>query len=600
METGSADPVLPSLRKMAIQSADTLRGHEIDQVIADGWRDAPPLLIGPRGKPESEILLKGVIRKGIPPALRCAVWLSNIIQAVHPQEEPEYWHEYRTLEKVRSLDFAYENLLKPLVNDEMEKRPGESVFEVTNEVWKHRSIPTYGQSSDAPRVEGMIEHGEQALKRVLIALEHVIGVECAPLLPTLAALLLTCMSESYAFTAIREMAHGASWYFATSRREHIAHCRCFGIIIRKLHPHTAEYLEDRGVLDDDSLEKIFRDMFVGVLPIHLVQRIMDVYTLEGFKVLYRVGISLFVLYKIEAAQNLVTISNADDWWSTLRTWASHRLFNFNVVMRKAYGVHGKMLRTQLRFPGRPLLARIVRVEEQRLGEDYEDEGRGHDASPLGLVESHETIGTSGQVEEVVKRVLVKDMRARQLLANWLPITMRLTDLDLLYSTNYHGRTLERFYTRLKRAKNTILVAEAFSDKDPPGTEPAIIGMYAPQAWHPSNQVYGDGSCFLFRISPNPKCWKWTPTLEEATNMDDLGEFAVLNQFMVSRNAFISMGGNRDGSSGFRINEDLTIGESSPAAGFDNEPLHGVGEGSVFQLGLVEVYGLVRQIDGRPV
>ena len=83
-------------------------------------------------------------------------------------------------------------------------------------------------------------------------------------------------------------------------------------------------------------------------------------------------------------------------------------------------------------------------------------------------------------------------------------------------------------------------------------------------------------------------------------MDDLGEFAVLNQFMVSRNAFISMGGNRDGSSGFRINEDLTIGESSPAAGFDNEPLHAVGKGSVFQLGLVEVYGLVRQIDGRPV
>ena len=83
-------------------------------------------------------------------------------------------------------------------------------------------------------------------------------------------------------------------------------------------------------------------------------------------------------------------------------------------------------------------------------------------------------------------------------------------------------------------------------------------------------------------------------------MDDLGDLALLNQFMVSRDTFISMGGNKDGSSGFRINEDLTIGESSPAAGFDNEPLHGVGKGSVFSLGLVEVYGLVRQIDGRAV
>jgi hypothetical protein len=62
-----------------------------------------------------------------------------------------------------------------------------------------------------------------------------------------------------------------------------------------------------------------------------------------------------------------------------------------------------------------------------------------------------------------------------------------------------------------------------------------------------------------------------------------------------------MGGNQDGSAGLRLNEDLTIGESSPAAGFENEPLHGVGvgNGGIFDVGLVEVYGLVRQIDGRP-
>jgi hypothetical protein len=371
--------------------------------------------------------------------------------------------------------------------------------------------------------------------------------------------------------------------------------------MRKLHPQTAEYLEDRGILDDKSLENIFRDMFVGILPLHLVQRIMDVYTLEGYKVLYRVGVSLFVLYKIEAAQNLVTISNADEWWGTLRNWASHRRFNFNVVMRKAYGVHGRMMRTQLRFPGRPLLSRIIRVEEQILAEEgFEDDAENHEASPLGLVENHETIGTSGLVDEVVKRVLVQDMQVRQRLANWLPLTMRLTNLSLLYSTSYHGRSLEMFYSRVKRAKHTILLAEAFPEHSADGGDPVIIGMFASQAWQPSNSVYGDGNCFLFRVSPDPKCWKWAPTVDKANNMEDLVNTALLNQFMVSRASFISMGGNRDGSSGLRINEDLTVGESSPAAGFGNEPLHGVDKGSVFSLGLVEVYGLVRQIDGRPV
>jgi hypothetical protein len=618
------DPELPSLRKMVIQSSDTLRGMEIDQAIPEGWSDTPPLLIGPRGKPESDVLLKGVrildlhlfcrnrhlmplclrfqvIRKGVPPALRCAVWLSNVIQSVHPQQEPEYWHEYRTLEKVRSLDFAYEHLLKPMVNDEMEKRPGESVFAVTDAIWQNRPMPVYGQSSDAPRIKGLTEHGGRSLKRVMIALETVLGIECAPALPTLASLLLTVMSESYAFTAIREMAHEASWYFATSRREHLAHSRCFGVIMRKLHPQTAEYLEDRGILDDKSLERIFRDMFVGILPLHLVQRIMDVYTLEGYKVLYRVGVSIFVLYKIEAAQNLVTISNADEWWGTLRNWASHRRFNFNVVMRKAYGVHGRMMRTQLRFPGRPLLSRIIRVEEQILAEEgFGDDAENHEASPLGLVENHETIGTSGLVDEVVKRVLVQDMQVRQRLASWLPLTMRLTNLALLYSTSYHGRSLEMFYSRIKRSKHTILLAEAFPEHSDAGDDPVIIGMFASQAWQPSNSVYGDGNCFLFRVSPDPKCWKWAPTVDKANNMEDLVNTALLNQFMVSRASFISMGGNRDGSSGLRINEDLTVGESSPAAGFGNEPLHGVDKGSVFSLGLVEVYGLVRQIDGRPV
>jgi hypothetical protein len=87
------------------------------------------------------------------------------------------------------------------------------------------------------------------------------------------------------------------------------------------------------------------------------------------------------------------------------------------------------------------------------------------------------------------------------------------------------------------------------------------------------------------------------TISDAAN----NRIALLEQFMVGTRTYISMGGNQDGSAGLRLNEDLTIGESSPAAGFENEPLHGagVGNGGIFDVGLVEVYGLVRQIDGRP-
>ena len=558
------------------------------------------------------LLHSQVLRRGVPPALKCSIWISNVIQAVRPHQEPESWHEYRSLAKVRSLDHAYEGLLQTMVAGTPEADASSNIWEITQQLWKERPTPTYGQGADAAKIAGITPKGAMALKRVLIALEHVLGIiEYCPLLPTLTALLLTTMSESYAFTTIREMAHDTPWFFATGKREHLSYCHAFRHIMFRLHGQTAEYLDDRMVLDVDSLQIIFRDFFVGILPLHLVQRIVDIYTLEGSKVLFRVGVALFVLYKREAAEKLVTISNAKDWWSTLKHWAHHRLFNFDVVLRKAYGLHGRMMRTQMRFPSRAILQRVIKAEEWRLQQegvmDDDDGELAFQATPLGLVDSNEHIEV-GRVMEAVKPVLAQPLPVRQALANWVPLTMRLTNLELLYSTNYHGRSLELFYQHVKNAKHSILLAEVLTDdiahakdsSDP--SDRLVVGMYASQAWRVSNQVYGDGECFLFRASPDPKCWKWRPdpnSLDMASE-ENIAQDAILHQFMVSRHTFISMGGNPDGSCGLRLDEDLSTGESSQAVGFSNEPLHGVGKGSVFSIGTLEVYGLVRQIDGVPV
>ncbi|MGK3757051.1 MAG: hypothetical protein ACI8RD_009365, partial [Bacillariaceae sp.] len=75
--------------------------------------------------------------------------------------------------------------------------------------------------------------------------------------------------------------------------------------------------------------------------------------------------------------------------------------------------------------------------------------------------------------------------------------------------------------------------------------------------------------------------------------------ALLETFQVSKNEFLSLGGNELGGAGLRLNEDLTKGESSCADGFDNEPLLPKASG-LFEVGIVEVYQLVRQMDGVPV
>jgi hypothetical protein len=75
--------------------------------------------------------------------------------------------------------------------------------------------------------------------------------------------------------------------------------------------------------------------------------------------------------------------------------------------------------------------------------------------------------------------------------------------------------------------------------------------------------------------------------------------ALVETFQVSTTNFLSLGGNDEGGAGLRLNEDLTKAESSRADGFENEALL-PDAGGMFEVGLVEVYQLVRQMDGVPV
>jgi hypothetical protein len=78
----------------------------------------------------------------------------------------------------------------------------------------------------------------------------------------------------------------------------------------------------------------------------------------------------------------------------------------------------------------------------------------------------------------------------------------------------------------------------------------------------------------------------------STNLHDLENLAVREQFMIARSDFIAMGANREGTNGLRLFSDLSKGESHSAAGFDNEPLAGQHH-KTFDVGIVEVYQLVR-------
>jgi len=115
----------------------------------------------------------------------------------------------------------------------------------------------------------------------------------------------------------------------------------------------------------------------------------------------------------------------------------------------------------------------------------------------------------------------------------------------------------------------------------------VVGMYATQTWHNNPDGYGNGNCFLFRLTPNPECFRYKIGASHISSFDD-GEHENISrdagQLMISSGTFISMGVGEDGASGLRLNEDLTRGSTSKSIGFDNEELITEG-GEVFEVGL---------------
>jgi hypothetical protein len=638
-----------------------------------------------------------MIRKGIPAPLRCAVWLSNIVQSSHPDQDLAISHEYRTLAKVAVVDGLYDSLWEQdgTVESGSKSNTNTAATAATSIRISRRDVTRISFGNDAiwatllggggadgdgddEQKNGVGCPGIDALERVLYALHKcVMGgiVDYAPLLPTLAATLLGFMGESYAFYACREMYHHSTWYWATSRAEYVATHRAFADVLQRLHPQTYATMRDQEAVRP-YCRAIFQDFFSSVLPEWMVYRMMDMYSLEGGKVLFRFGVALAVLYGTEYKERYMYESTEPNkWWLGLVAYCHDTTsgdgLNFDVWIKKAYGVHGRGMRKRYRFPRRPILARIIEVEEESYRREQLEKHTGtmdghrdsvlggaiHDTwdarddsyketdfylqvEPLGLVQPPPP--DDPREEPVVAR-LASPTLVRALLAEWMPLSLRFTKLDLVYSTSHHGRTLESLYRNVSQSTHTVLILEPYDASL--GGKKVLIGMYASHPWRPSRRVYGDGRCFLFRIvlddgdedddkkgrhadsggggkvdgdPPASKCWKWRPpdlldfTVTSLSDDDgrtspsngsystkQASSAALLETFQISTNDFLSMGGSEHGGAGLRLNEDLTKGESTTAAGFENEPLL-PGGGGMFEVGLVEVYRLVRQMDGVPI
>ncbi|KAL7477878.1 hypothetical protein ACHAW6_003665, partial [Cyclotella cf. meneghiniana] len=322
----------------------------------------------------------------------------------------------------------------------------------------------------------------------------------------------------------------------------------------------------------EGLEPVFKRFFTTILNREDVLRFMDIFVVDGSKAIFRLALSFLQLIPKNTLKSL-KLPNADSWWSEIRKKTLHPSFEFKKQLEIMYPKFGKIAK---RYPRRKLLKQAVSFHGRWALENMPMYMDRTPPKPIGLLTDKHVL-------------LAKPTAVRSNLANWLPTPLKTTKLDLLYSTEIHGRSFAAFYKECHRTKHTIILVEALL-----GEGSATIGMFASHAWmvHPSS--FGDGECFLFRADPDPICYNWIPNFS-----DDTEHQAVREQFMVARHDFIAMGANTDGTNGLRLDNDLTSGESNPALGFENEPLTKAGR-KRFEVGVVEAYRLMREVDGKAV
>ncbi len=593
--------------RMFVRSVDTLLGRPIDETLPDIGREWPnkPPLIDPSGSEETDLRrFKKLCRQGIPPALRSAIWITSVVMKSRPYQSKEDTEDFGTLKKVEILDHGWEMVRKSLFPD------------ISDE--EACTIPDFGVEPTA--MEGMLindhffchrddEHEEfegrmpeRAVKGVkvitmfLYAARENLGIEYCPLLPDMTALLLSHMPVSYAYASIREMKNTESYYFPMSNVEHFAWCKTFGDLMRRMYPQTAQTMFKCGVLTPAGLDPIFRRFFVPIMKREQVLRILDIYFIEGYKAIFRLGTVILCLCTFYLTPSETT--NADAFWKGVKRITHSRIFHFDVLIKQSYGFNGRKYRARRSFPRRKFIQRLMGYNTEWAAKYASNHVLDLTEKPLGFVE-----------EDDLPIVLAKNAAERFKLAEFLPFSYKSTKIDLIYSTNVHGRSVDMFYKHCARAKHTITLVEVLNNG-------ATIGMFASDTWRNNPKVYGDGECVLFRLKPNPVSFPWQyevpRTLRKVSSKDsfsdcDSGDESLSTiqsegrngQFMISTSKFIALGNNGDGLSGLRLNEDLSKGSSAKAKGFNNEPLAGL-EFPDFDVGLVEVYQLVREIDGRAI
>ncbi|XP_002979169.2 growth hormone-regulated TBC protein 1 [Selaginella moellendorffii] len=255
--------------------------------------------------------LKGMIRKGIPPALRPKVWLASSGAAKKRSTAPRSYYN--------DLIEAVENRVTPATRQIDQDLP--------------RTFPTH------PWLDS--KEGQQSLRRILVAYsfrDSRVGY-CQGMNFITALLLLAMRSEEDAFWMLAVLLEDVLHSDTYSDNLYGCHIeqRVFKDLMRQRSPRLAAHFHDIGFDVSLVTTEWFLCLFSKSLPSETTMRIWDVLFNEGASIIFTVALSLFQTRE----DHLLCARNVGEALRILHD-ATPRLYNPDTVLKAAFEGLGMM------------------------------------------------------------------------------------------------------------------------------------------------------------------------------------------------------------------------------------------------------------------
>ncbi|XP_060922530.1 TBC1 domain family member 24-like [Limanda limanda] len=453
-------------------------------------------------------------------------------------------------------------------------------------------VPEYMEGEEIPRY-CLNKAGLNSVKKILLSLgKHFPDMNFCPILPALVSLILHFSQDEaecfYSVSRLITYNDPNKRYIDQSFLTYRASCMTFGDLANRCCRGIRKLIAS----SHQNLFEFYSDWIMWIfayLPFTYAIRVLDVYLLEGYKVLYRVALALLSLYKVSVSSR---VADVEDFRTDMKRFVQNvaRHCTVEKLLERAFGIPMATRRElNLLFNANKdsLMQKGVSIHQNR--------------------QTVETVDFSNFSSSVVTGTEMRVVWA------WIPERFALFSPIRLFSTAEHGRSLASLYSNVEGHEPAVLMIKTV-DEEVFGAFLSTDMTERSKHDHEGLTYFGTGECFVFTLRPSMEHYQqaminimtrraspqqdpsyltipFTAPSEEPTTAKEpkrpKGQQAYM--FIAGNDRKLIIGG--DGGHALCLQEDLEGGYTEHCDTFKSIPL---GKG-YFKIQSLEVWGIQNSI-----